>query len=432
MPSTAGHLPPSIEICRGSELALDSVVRDLVCHQACLPITASGKVLDEMFRERPELPGVIVTGGEGLTAIVSRHRWLEVLSLPFRAELYLEHAILRAFETFCSEWLTLQADTPVHEAAERSLSRRREALFDPIVVEDGQSLLILDAHVLMLAQVRIFALSRERSENLRHEVEQTLEDLRATQDKLVEARRLASLARMVAGMAHEINTPVGIALTAVTHLEDTVRQLAGAVSDGRLKRSSLDSFLSSANETAHLARSNIQRAAELVRSFKRVAVDETSEVRRSFNLAGYLSEVILSLRPMFKHCPCEVVLECPDDIVLDSYPGALAQVLSNLLANAVEHAFPAGRKGIIRIQCGQVDDRLELRFADDGQGIPEQAQVHLFEPFFTTRGNDGGSGLGLHIVYNLVNKVLRGSIECSSSVGKGTAFAIHIPLRPAT
>ena len=401
-----------------------------------LPSSVNGQAVDELFRERPELPGVIIAEGDGVVAVISRQRWLEELSQPFRAELYLNHRVERAVSKMSTDCLILTSVMPVHAAADRALARNRESLFDPIVVDfsDGQHRL-LDSHVLFMAQSRMLALSRERSDSLRQDVEayareleRTLAHLRETQNNLVEARRMAALARMVAGMSHEINTPVGIALTAVTHLEESIAALKQSVQEGKLRRSEMEHFLANAGESIILARANVQRAGELVRSFKRVAVDESSEARRQFDLANYLSEVILSLRPLLKRLPHQIVVDCPSGIALDSYPGALAQVLSNLVMNAVEHAFQEGQAGIIRIECRKCDDSVEITFRDDGNGILEADQEHLFEPFFTTRGNTGGSGLGLHIVFNLVSKVLKGTINCFSKVGQGTSFTIRIPL----
>lgn len=426
----------ALQLCGRGEITLESTVGELLSHECTLSPAVNGQEVDELFRERPELPGVIIAEGSAVVAVISRQRWLEELSQPFRAELYLNHTVERAVAKMSTDYLLLGADTPVHAAADRALARNSSALFAPIVVNfgDGRHRL-LDSHLLFMAQSRMFALSRERSDSLRQDVEayareleQTLAHLREAQNDLVEARRMAALARMVAGMSHEINTPVGIALTAVTHLEESIAGLKQTVQEGKLRRSEMERFLASAGESIILARANVQRAGELVRSFKRVAVDESSEARRQFDLANYLSEVILSLRPLLKRLPHQVVVDCPAGIALDSYPGALAQVLSNLMMNAVEHAFAEGQAGVISIECRKFDDSVEITFSDDGNGIPEADQEHLFEPFFTTRGNTGGSGLGLHIVFNLVSKVLKGTIACCSRPGHGTSFHIRIPL----
>jgi signal transduction histidine kinase len=432
-PSSVGDL--ATPLLSGLTLCFECTLRDLPCHDASLPLSAIGHDIDDLLRERHDLPGAIVVDGSAIVAVISRQRWLEELSQPFRAELYLNHPVERAVLALSGEWLVLQGTMPVHEAADLALARGRNALFDPIVVEIEQGRhRLLDAHVLFMAQSRLFAMSRERSESLRgdveayaRELEQTLVSLRETQDDLVEARRMAAMARMLAGMAHEINTPVGIVLTAVTHLQESLAGLAAAFAEGQLRRSAMASFLSGAAESVALARTNVERAVDLVRSFKRVAVDETSEARRHFELASYLDQVILSLRPLLKHLPHKVTVDCPAGIDVDSYPGALAQILSNLMVNAVEHAFPDGRQGHIEIVCGQEGEMLALSFSDDGCGIPEADQPHLFEPFFTTRGHAGGSGLGLHIVFNLVSKVLHGTISCSSRTGQGTTFAMRFP-----
>lgn len=431
--------PVADPFCGPGDLRLDCTVGELPCHDAQRPVTALGHDVDALLRENHDLPGVLITEAGRPTAVISRQRWLEELSQPFRAELYLNHAVARAVVALATDWLTVAAPAPVHEAADQALARPRQALFEPIVVAfpDGRHRL-LDAHVLFLAQSRIFARSRERSESLRRDVEAyarelegTLAHLRETQDDLVEARRMAALARLVAGMAHEINTPVGIALTAITHLEDCFANLRQATADGHLRRSALDHFLANGGESVALARANVQRAAELVRSFKRVAVDASSEVRRPFDLATYLAEILLSLRPLLKHLPHQVLVHCPAGITVDSYPGALAQVLSNLMVNAVEHAFAPDRRGTVTLDCRRDGEVAEIVFRDDGCGIPPTDQIHLFEPFFTTRGQSGGSGLGLHIVFNLVSKVLKGTVTCASSVGQGTAFTLRFPLAVA-
>lgn len=420
----------------GPVLDIDSAIGELPCHACSVDLAAPGHDIDESLRNNPELPGCIVTDGSDVVGVVSRQRWLEELSQPFRAELYLNHPVARAVVSLSAPWLCLASATLVHDAVRQALARPRKLLFEPLMVDfpDGQHRL-LDTYVLLMAQSEIFARARERSEALRHDVEsyaqqleRTVADLRATQDSLVEARRLAALARLVAGMAHEINTPVGIALTAVTHLEAGLAQLQASVAEGHLRRSEMTRFLEMAGESVLLARSNVQRTAELIRSFKRVAVDQTSEVRRRFNLADYLGEVLHSLRPVLKRQTHQVRVDCPPDIVLDSYPGALAQIFTNLTMNALEHAFPENRPGTISIACSRSDSHLHMVFSDDGVGISESDQVHLFEPFFTTRGHAGGSGLGLHIVFNLVTGILKGTVACQSQPGLGTSFVIDLPL----
>lgn len=428
-------LSPALALSRSGALTLDATLGQLDCHACTVPASADGRKVDELLRTRPELPGVIVTLG-AQPRVLSRQRWLEHLSRPFGVELYLTHPVERVVDALPDDALALPAATPVHQAAERALSRPRDALFEPLLVEfDDGNRRLLDAHVLLMAQSRIFALARERAEALRRDVEayareleRTVADLRETQERLVEARRVAALARMVAGMAHEINTPVGVALTAVSHVEESLHALGASLAEGRLRRSELERFMATASESAALARGNVQRAADLVKSFKRVAVDGTSEARRQFDLAAYMGEVLLSLRPVLKRLPHRIRVDCPEGIVLDSFPGALAQVMTNLVMNAVEHAWAEGQAGNLVIACRTEGGMVEMRVTDDGRGIPAADMPHLFEPFFTTRGHAGGSGLGLHIVFNLVNGVLKGSVACDSAPGRGTSFTLRFPL----
>ncbi len=249
-----------------------------------------------------------------------------------------------------------------------------------------------------------------------------------TKDSLVQAEKMASLGGLVAGVAHELNTPMGIALTAGTHLCDNLKGLDQTVADGRLTRSRLAEYQETLRDSADLILSNIRRAASLVQSFKQVAVDQASAERRLFPLGPYIEEVLHSLAPRLRNEPHELVVDCDPTLVMDSYPGALSQVLTNLLLNALVHAFPAGRPGLISIQARPLPgDQVELVFADNGKGVPPNHLDRLFDPFFTTNRAQGGSGLGLHIVYNLVTQTLGGSIRVRSTVGEGTYFTLIMP-----
>ncbi|OYQ34794.1 hypothetical protein CHU95_09370 [Niveispirillum lacus] len=257
------------------------------------------------------------------------------------------------------------------------------------------------------------------------EVRQRLID---TQDDLVRAEKMAALGGMVAGVAHELNTPIGIALTAITHIEDGVADLNQAVADGKLTRTRLAEYQTMLQESAQLVHVNIARAAELVQSFKRVSVDQASEERRPFLLRHYIEEVLSSLGPRLRREPHRISVDCPADLDMDSYPGALFQVLTNLVMNAVIHAFDPGKVGTITITGRALpEDRVELVFQDNGRGVHPDHLSRLFEPFFTTNRSRGGSGLGLHIVFNLVTQTLKGSIAVNSADGEGTCFILTLP-----
>jgi PAS domain S-box-containing protein len=262
------------------------------------------------------------------------------------------------------------------------------------------------------------------------ELQGTVADLRRTQADLVQAEKMASLAQLVAGVAHEINTPVGTALSAASHLEERARAFAEIVAGGQIRRSELERFVDRAGEVSRLLLSNLERAAALIREFKQVAVDQTSAERRTFDLATYLEGVITSLAPNYRRTPHRVTLRSPAGITMDSFPGALSQIVTNLVINALAHAFPTGAPGTVALTVAQGPEpgQVILGFADDGAGIPPETIGRIFDPFFTTKRGAGGSGLGLHIVYNLVTASLGGQITVDSTPGRGTRFTVILPL----
>jgi PAS domain S-box-containing protein len=262
-----------------------------------------------------------------------------------------------------------------------------------------------------------------------HELAEALGRLKEAQIQLVQAEKMASLGALVAGVAHEINTPVGVGVTAASTLQARAGELRTAYENQELRRSDLDRFIALADESTQIILRNLQRAADLIHSFKQVAVDQSSGERRSFKLRGYIDEILLSLRPKLKRTAHVVEVECPDDLVVDSYPGAIAQVLTNLVTNSLLHAFDDARPGRIRIAVRREPEHVELAYSDDGRGIPPENLPRIFDPFFTTRRGTGGTGLGLHIVYNLVTQRLGGSIQVASEPGKGTRFTLLLPTR---
>jgi signal transduction histidine kinase len=274
---------------------------------------------------------------------------------------------------------------------------------------------------------------QEYSDILEHKVEertqelsQALEHLKATQHQLVEAEKMAALGSLVAGVAHEINTPLGIGVTAASLLEDKTVTFREIYQNGQMKRSDLEKYLDTARQSSQMILNNLNRAAELVQSFKEVAVDQSSEVRRSFRVKAYLEEVLLSLHPKLKRTQLAVELQADENLTLDSYPGAFAQIVTNLVMNSLIHAYEPDDKGQLTFEFKQQNDRFIFEYNDDGRGIPPENLAKIFEPFFTTRRGQGGSGLGLHIIYNLVTQKLGGQIRCESEVGKGTRFTIEI------
>jgi signal transduction histidine kinase len=306
-----------------------------------------------------------------------------------------------------------------------ALEHMRVALlraFDELQAKNDE----LTAHAALLEQrvaERTEALSRANVELLG-----ALEALKSTQSGLIEAEKLASLGRLVAGVAHELNTPLGNALTVVTTLEDLLAGLEGRVAGNTLRRSDLQAHVEAAREGQDILLRNVTRAADLVRGFKQLAIDQTTDMRRSFSLVEVINEILITVRPSFNHTRFRVETDL-EDALLDSYPGPLGQVLTNLVLNALAHAFTGREEGCVTIRASVLDgERVCLVCRDDGVGMAPAVLQRIFEPFFTTRFGQGGSGLGLHIARNIVVGLLGGSIEVSSAPGLGAEFRVTIPL----
>ena len=259
------------------------------------------------------------------------------------------------------------------------------------------------------------------------ELAAALDHLKQAQSDLVRSEKLAALGAMVAGIAHELNTPLGNSLMVASTLVDQTRTLQSQLASG-LKRSALEAFMSDAHTAGDILVRNLHKASELVTSFKQVAVDQTSAQRRVFYLDEVIAEIILTMRPSIKKTPYEIDFMVPPDIGMDSFPGALGQVITNLINNALAHAFEGRDHGSVRIAARIMDDaHIELSVSDDGVGIPADNLHRIFDPFFTTKLGRGGSGLGLNIVYNIVARVLGGAIRVESAAGQGTRCIILIP-----
>ena len=250
-----------------------------------------------------------------------------------------------------------------------------------------------------------------------------------TQRFLIEAERLAALGGLVAGVAHEINSPVGISLTVASTLSHRCANFADQIVAGPVRRSLLAEFTDGCRDAANQLVVNLQRAGELIESFKQVAVDRSFADRRSFDLKVASEQIVASVRPGLPKSKGSLVLEVPSDIILDSYPGAYGQVLTNLIFNAITHGFADGPGGHMLIKARRLSmERVEVTFSDDGSGIAEEVQRRVFDPFFTTRRAQGNIGLGLYIVHNLVTEQLGGRITLLSAAGKGTTLCMTLPL----
>lgn len=314
-------------------------------------------------------------------------------------------------------------------------SRRGERISSALNIS-GDEGIIVDISVSEIAQSEnseFTIIARDISEQTTAQkiLEDTVEQLREAQDSLIESEKMAALGNLVAGIAHEINTPVGVSVTAASHLEENVQELKQMHDSGKMSRGIFQQFMNTASESSKIIQSNLQRASELVKSFKQVAVDQSSDELRSIDLEHYLNEIISSLQPQLKKTSHKIELSCDVNYQIETYPGSLSQIISNLIINSIIHAYDENNEGLITITAIEYDKQIEIIYNDNGKGIPADNINKIFDPFFTTKRGSGGSGLGLHIIYNLVTQKLAGTISCKSQEGEGTCFEIKFPARTA-
>lgn len=265
----------------------------------------------------------------------------------------------------------------------------------------------------------------ERANNDLHEALATLQE---TQINLIQKEKMAALGSLVAGIAHEINTPIGVGVTAVSFLEQETLTLNELFQQGSMKKSDLKTYLNVAIEAMHIVSLNLQHASELILNFKKVAVDQSNEEYRQFNVRQYIGAVLLSLRPTLKKFNHNVTVNCDEQLIISSYPGVFSQIITNLLMNSLNHAYDENQTGNILIDIHIAKNTLSLQYSDDGKGIPAEYIGKIFDPFFTTRRGQGGTGLGLNILYNIVTQTLKGTVSCSSEPHQGTTFTITFPI----
>lgn len=286
-------------------------------------------------------------------------------------------------------------------------------------------------------QARLYANLEQKVAERTQKLSDALDELKRTQDGLIQAEKMAALGQLVAGVAHEINTPVGNAMLAASVLSNETTTFQEAIASGALKRSLLTGYSETARDSSQLILNNLNRAAKLIQNFKQVAVDQTSLEQRTFAIVPYIRSVLTSLEPQLKQTPHRAIVTGDETLKMLSFPGALSQVVANFITNSLYHAYPADtyppdRQGQLRFSVESQGDRVILTYADDGCGIPKAIQSKIFEPFFTTARDRGGSGLGLHIIHNIVTQTLRGTLQVESTLGAGTQFTLNLPLHAPT
>jgi signal transduction histidine kinase len=289
-------------------------------------------------------------------------------------------------------------------------------------------------------EVRQLNLSLEQKVNDRtlavkesnQELLNTLEKMHQYQNQLVETEKMASLGQMVAGIAHEVNTPIGLGVTASTLMQDRLAVINTSFEDKKLSSKQLAKFLGESAENLGIIYRNLNRAAELISSFKQVAVDQSSEESRVFNFEKLINEILMSLKPNLKKVQHDVIVDCDSSINIRSMPGPISQIIINLVMNSLIHAFDGIDKGAISIAVSVADQSCRLSYKDNGVGVSEDIKKRIFDPFVTTRRGEGGSGLGMHLVYNLVTQALNGSITIFSEQDNGIEFTIVFPVTVPT
>jgi signal transduction histidine kinase len=261
------------------------------------------------------------------------------------------------------------------------------------------------------------------------ELANSMGNLQLAKDQLAESERMASLGGLVAGITHDVNTPLGVGVTAASFLQERLGNLKTSFEEKSLTTKNMENFINEAEQTANLLLTNLNRASELIASFKQVAVDQTSETEREINLNDYIRDIIKSLKPSFKHSNHEIVVNCPEDLYIRCAPGAIAQIVTNMIVNSLVHGFEDTNDGKISLDVSADNNTIEMRYRDNGKGLSNDDLDKLFDAFFTTKRGEGGSGLGTHIMYNLVTQSLSGHIEAQSKPGDGLQYTIRFPMK---
>lgn len=293
---------------------------------------------------------------------------------------------------------------------------------DYIIKDSGHG--YLDLLPLVLPE----AVRQYRTRVARQQAEEEIRRMnKELEEKLLLSQKMAALGSLVAEMTHEINTPLSTGITGASGLLERTAQFEQLYADETMRRSDLEQYLNAVKETARIMLVNLHRAADLNRSFKIVAVDQCHEVRRRFFVKPYIEEILLSLRPKLKRTQHRITVNCPGTLEIECDPGAFSQILSNLIMNSLIHGFEQGEHGLIEIDIVQESGHILITYHDTGHGIPAEDLEHIFDQFFTTKRDQGGSGLGLNIVHRLVTETLQGDITCQSSPGNGTVFQLRCP-----
>lgn len=295
--------------------------------------------------------------------------------------------------------------------------------------QQNQTLLILLGTLsLFLILIFIIIYVNKKQRDISAKLKNTLLKLKDTQEELIQREKMASLGELVSGLAHELNTPIGVAITGISVIKNSNSELQQKLKDKNLKESDLITFFEFSNNLSLSINVSLQKAAQLVRSFKQVSVDQQIEVLRDFDLKEYLNMILISIQSQLKHSKIQITFTVEESIKLNSYPGIYYQIITNLINNSIIHAFDKDKEGSILIEAKIIKDKLQFTYKDNGKGVSEENLPHIFDPFFTTKRGTGGTGLGLHIIYNLITQKLSGTIKAESIEAQGLKFTMILPL----
>lgn len=291
-------------------------------------------------------------------------------------------------------------------------------------VESRTRQLLLANQDLSKANADLIALNKDMGA-MNEELFRQNEKIKKMQHYLIESEKMAALGQLVAGVAHEINTPIGVGITASTHLSDIVTELMHKLEEGEPSLE-IHPYLEDIQDAAQMIDKNLNRAGKLIQSFKKLSVDQSNEPKRIFDVGEYLNEILISLSPSLKKSKIRIEVQYDEILTINSYPGSFAQIITNLVMNSLTHAFDEDTPGTIRIKLESSEDDILLTYSDDGKGIPPEILPKIYDPFFTTQRGRGGTGLGLSVVYSIITQQFNGTIKCSSQPGEGTIFIIHL------
>lgn len=381
---------------------------DIILTDLRMPLMGGVEFLKKCREAKFDIPIIVISGVGSMNDVVQAIHLgaFDFLTKPIRESSLLQATVERAL----NQVKLKRENENYQQHLERLVEQRTQALH-----ESNRE---LAKHKDDLEQ-----LVDERTQELRV----VIDSLHEAQGQLIESAKMASLGRLVAGVSHELNTPLGICLTFITSLEDKVVQFENDYFNAKINKDKFESFLASTRESSTIVLNYLNQACELVRNFKLISVDVSNDMKREFDLTDYFKSVVRSLSAEIHNHQVEITCLAKQKIMISSYPGIFSQILTNLILNSLSHAFSKEAIGKIIVTLDVEDNHLIIEYIDNGKGMSEETQQQIFEPFFTTARGTGGSGLGMNIIYSLVVGNLSGSILCDSAIGKGTVFTIKLP-----